>query len=68
MTTEARTETKMLIAGVVAMVLLAAVLLAVIVAGVRATDADRAHRTARAEACRTIEDQTLRTLCLVNRP
>ncbi len=59
------TETKILIGVVVGMVLLAVVVIGFTNAGIRATDADRQHRSVRSEACRSVEDETLRTLCLV---
>lgn len=65
MSTTDTTNAKLFAAGVIAMVLVAAVLLAMIGAGLRVTEVDRAYRTARAEACRSIEDEALRTLCLV---
>lgn len=60
-----RDEALMAVAGCLAMVLVAVILSLCVMAGIRATDADRAYRSARAEACRTINDQALRTLCLV---
>lgn len=60
-----RTNTKILIGAVVGIAALVAVVFIFCWLGVRATDADRSFRTARAEACRTVEDQALRTLCLV---
>lgn len=53
-----------LVGAIVAMVLGTVIVLGMLWAGVRATEADREHRTARVEACRTVEDQALRTLCL----
>lgn len=62
------TETKILIGVVVGILIVCALLAFGLLVGQRTTEADRSHRTARAEACRAIEDQALRTLCLVDRP
>lgn len=53
-----------------AVVAIAAVLIAVAIfitaawAGVRATEADREFRSRKAEACRTIDDDSIRALCI----
>lgn len=59
------TEKAGIVVGTIIAVLVATVLAFGLWAGLRITEADRHYRTARAAACRTIEDQSLRTLCLV---
>ena len=63
-----RTERLILIGVVVGMVLLAAVLAYMVYAGIDATREDREWRAKRAAACETVEDQAMRTLCLVKGP
>ncbi len=63
-----RTERLILIGVVVGMTLLAGILAYCIYAGIDATREDREWRAKRADACRTVEDQAMRTLCLVKGP
>lgn len=58
------TETKMLI-GVIAGFLMVVIIFAIIMgASARITEADRRSRSTRHEACVSIQDEAVRTLCL----
>lgn len=52
------------VAAVATVLLTAIVFITVAWAGVRATEADREFRSRKAEACRTIEDDSIRALCI----
>ena len=68
MTNYDKEQSKILIGVIVGMVLLAAVTSLLIYSGIVATREDREWRARRATACTSIEDQALRTLCVVKGP
>lgn len=58
-------EKRTTVVVVVALVVAGLLLWAVLWAGVRATTLDRGYRTARTEACLTIEDDQTRAMCII---